>query len=588
MAAITTQQAGPWATGSTWVGGSKPGNGDTATINHAVTIATSEIVGNSPAAGNIVLTINAALTIQNGGTLRLRGDAVVADVAFTRQKGGSLIFDASLASSPSTTSYRCTIGTADNQTNNYFISDGVDNSDTGGVSSDAGGANGYFIGGTLWAGGGKAKCSYTNFTRIGDGSNYAFFPNLQGSSSDTFYCDYCIFDSGAGVGDGGVDHHTGATYRLLHTTFKNTTGLTPRIGVQGAVPFTSGQRSVTFCVFDTRLQMYGPQGFTYEDNYFHLIPDLTDGVWASFQRNFVRTTDTIDSFTPAGSIKDNYHLHDADSSNPHFLTMSNVNQDLTIDGGIYELMGTVSAGDCNSVGLPTAPVLIRLINLIILPGTASSPRNQSGTVVSALGNSNVSFLVDHCTAYVASAASGVAIGETYTGYAGMCRYARNSIFWSDDATLAGMKMANQDTFPGVTDLVSGTNADFNCGYQIGLGRMGHGYDMSMTVIPGAHDVDVNPQFVDAARGIRSWDTSLGGAGTSTNAITELRKINDRAGYNSNYSISALIAYVRAGYLPQNDALRRAASDNTTIGAVQMTPPTVASTPRKRLAVTQRV
>src|SRR5262245_54263531 len=142
MAAITTAQTGPWNVGSTWVGGVKPGNGDTATLNHAVTVNTSEIVGTSPAAGSVVLTMNAALTIQNGGTLRQRGDSAIGNVAFTVDQGGTYIFDSSQSASPSTTSYRCTIGTANGQASSYFVTTGV-SGNVATVMSDAAGANGF-------------------------------------------------------------------------------------------------------------------------------------------------------------------------------------------------------------------------------------------------------------------------------------------------------------------------------------------------------------------------------------------------------------------------------------------------------------
>lgn len=45
MATITTAQSGAWGTASTWTGGSVPGSGDTAVIEHDVTISSSVTVG---------------------------------------------------------------------------------------------------------------------------------------------------------------------------------------------------------------------------------------------------------------------------------------------------------------------------------------------------------------------------------------------------------------------------------------------------------------------------------------------------------------------------------------------------------------
>ena len=45
MATIATAQAGDWHTASTWTGGAVPTDGDTAVLNHAVTVSASVTVG---------------------------------------------------------------------------------------------------------------------------------------------------------------------------------------------------------------------------------------------------------------------------------------------------------------------------------------------------------------------------------------------------------------------------------------------------------------------------------------------------------------------------------------------------------------
>src|SRR5262245_28024622 len=108
MSAITTAQAGDWSATGTWTGGVIPGNGDTVTLNHAVTVSDSRIVGTSPAsgAGTNAVRCNAALTIQNGGFLKVRGDLGLNNVGVTVQAGGILEFDASQAGTPSTAIYK--------------------------------------------------------------------------------------------------------------------------------------------------------------------------------------------------------------------------------------------------------------------------------------------------------------------------------------------------------------------------------------------------------------------------------------------------------------------------------------------------
>ncbi|HVG80412.1 MAG TPA: hypothetical protein VNF03_19860 [Patescibacteria group bacterium] len=57
-------------------GRNTPGNGDTAVLNHAVTVDDTRIVGTSPAAGpgTDAIRCNAALTITATGNLTVRGD----------------------------------------------------------------------------------------------------------------------------------------------------------------------------------------------------------------------------------------------------------------------------------------------------------------------------------------------------------------------------------------------------------------------------------------------------------------------------------------------------------------------------------
>lgn len=89
MAALTSTQAGDWATGTTWVGGVAPQAGDTTTIAHAVTYAAN----NTTAYGTITINAGASLIHQAGTTnLRVAGQVVV-NGTYQMVPGSQLEFD---------------------------------------------------------------------------------------------------------------------------------------------------------------------------------------------------------------------------------------------------------------------------------------------------------------------------------------------------------------------------------------------------------------------------------------------------------------------------------------------------------------
>lgn len=124
-------------------------------------------------------------------------------------------------------------------------------------------------------------------------------------------------------------------------------------------------------------------------------------------------------------------------------------------------------------------------------------------------------------------------------------------------------------------------ADYNNGYNFDNTKNWYsstdysatagGYDaFVMSASPGANDLSVDPDFVDETRDLAAWDTSLSGAGTAASALAELRNRNDDSGYDSNYTISALIDYVQAGFVPQATALNGAGYGGEDIGAMDIT------------------
>jgi hypothetical protein len=236
---------------------------------------------------------------------------------------------------------------------------------------------------------------------------------------------------------------------------------------------------------------------------------------------------------------------------------------------IFELSGGSDIdGDCILIPQPSTARTYFFIRCILLPNDSGT---QSGTLVSSLGNANVTFSVNHCT-YCSSNAggtSGVGVGETYNSHAGMIAALKDNIAWAASAG-GGFKIHNINGAP-ITDVVTAANADFNTGWNLTAGSKLKGYDTPMTATPGANDIEGDPLFRAKTRNIKTWDTYHGGPGTAAHALAEIAKRNDASGWNPQYTIRDLWTWVRGGFEPTKAALATGASDGTTIGAVPFAP-----------------
>jgi hypothetical protein len=120
--------------------------------------------------------------------------------------------------------------------------------------------------------------------------------------------------------------------------------------------------------------------------------------------------------------------------------------------------------------------------------------------------------------------------------------------------------------------------DYNCVWNRNLtGRYGANIVITGKSVGdpgfGGSDIKADPMFRNANATLATWDLSLGGAGTITNAFGELLKLNgyDRDGtvasYNSNYSVTNSLAYFRNAYTPTNLSLKGKGYGGKDIGAI---------------------
>lgn len=401
---------------------------------------------------------------------------------------------------------------------------------------------------------------------------------MASTHSSTFSLSNGVFDTCAKI-ETPFNVSGDANVTISNITWKNTVG-DSCIKIYSPYGKTAGKtRSITGCVFDKYTEFYPPVDWLITGNYFHNGFYVSDGIWNLFEANFVRVQDSINI---AGSVKDCFILHDNIwDNNPHFMSAGNWGgRNYVVDGVIFEATSTTNAqdgaeGDCIMMGTSGSAVTVEVKNCIVLPG-GSSPQTMSGTLVSALGNANITINVHHNTCYVGNQGI-LAVGETYAGHTGMVTGFDHNIAW-DDAVPRGYKMYDVGTNDNISNIVLSANANYNCGHNVMAGSNLKGYNNLefSSGSPGANDVDVNPQFIDATRDLAKWDQSLGGPGTVAHALVELQKKNDATGYNSAFNITALLTYIRGGFVPQNQALKNIGGSD--IGAVAV----LAATSKKRM------
>lgn len=554
MAARTSSQAGAWSDSATWGGSAAPGIGDTATIGHAVTVSGSVTVGTSPAEGNVVVTVNGtggSLAIQDGATFVLRGDMALNNATLTIGAGCTFEFDASAASSPSSQNYAVRIGTGHNQASANVVINGTSGSRTT-VRSNAGGGVGKFTDGTgPWLQGGCMTCTYTDFTNIGDSAERAMMPSLT-STGNTFSLSYCTLTS-CGKIQGTYGGANDCNFILDYCTWV-TTAATQIIRTNFNAAKTSGTRRVNGCVFDKLVEFYTPYSLLIQNSYFEATIETTDGPWdSSFANNFIKLASG--NYNIGGDVTNSYWYHTG-SSNNHYINALGFGRNQTVDGIIFEGADSSGDGDCIIVNSPASPCTLTVKNCLVLPNAGNE---CSGTIFSALGNSNQTISCNHNTTF--SGSQGAAVGETYAGHTGMVSSFRSNIFWDDNASARGYKLFDSGSNDSVSNLVTAANANYNCGFGLLAGSNGKGYNnLEFSAgSPGANDIDENPNFVDKTRDLASWSASRGGAATAAAAIAAIK---------ANTSlISDLVTWVKAGFKVQNANLNNAGHDGVTIGAM---------------------
>lgn len=251
-------------------------------------------------------------------------------------------------------------------------------------------------------------------------------------------------------------------------------------------------------------------------------------------------------------------------------------------GNIFETLGADNNGDC-FLHMDQAGASWDIHHNIILP----NGMNDNSCTLMTVFSSNVGpMTIDHNTAF--TGAQGPAVVESGNGTANTITSYKSNIFWADPArtyklaggggatSTLGPYKANTTSAPtnpatNTADIITAGAANYNSGYGQLVGYELKGYNYNATTVPGANDVDADPQFTDSTRKLWTWGVSLGVSGSvmaaTTATISALANLNEFDGRDASFRTSGLIAWVRSGYAPRNALLYNAGHDGETIGAV---------------------
>jgi hypothetical protein len=587
---------GAWESATTWGEHSPPVSGTVVTdITHSININSAAACGTSPSNGTTIvlrvsgtktLLVNPGYSLTIKGNVELTGGATL-QVGTTAGGGATLEFDSHSATTPTTT-YGCKLGLVDYDLG-YLVTRGKVGSRSTVRSNASGGAARFTRGGANT--GCVLSRQYTDFVRIGDSSAFGFDPGY--AYPQLMDTDNCIFDTCGGDnwrGQGG-QLYPEEQWQYTHTSWQNTqTGycIYQSVGLN-AVP-TTAVREFSDCVFDKPVQ-WKTAGLTTHDN-IHLdaVGDATPyGLYALFDNNFIRMriseTDIPRlglwnecAMVCDGSTLDPYlgiYTATADLFNPHWTQADLSGTTIECKYTIFEDFGSTGDGDVDLHNISSGS-LSYIHHCIGISQNADDP----GTLSTFINSGQSKY--EHNT-WLTSQVGAVAIGEADPGTAGQLQGFKSNLLFRRSPDSSVFEVGSYSTGSLTTDIAPAGSIDYNCGFNVNLGGVGGGgINIPLTWTPNTHAVNVNPQFVDWNRNFSKWvqslDSSWSGNPSPTRTdynargLHKLRLKNQpwHTDYDTRYTVTAYKSYIRAGFAPQNIALKDAGHDGVTIGAVEWT------------------
>lgn len=580
-AAFTSKAAGNWSSSgqTTWNEVGVPGNGDTVSITHAITVDSNVTVGTSPSdSSTIVVTTTANLTIAAGVTFTVRGGMKWA-ASVILSAGSNWVADPTQATDRTLAAY--TFGPT---------ASSIDNKVVGTACTQSQPCSIY----TLRTYGNEARASFQLFGLYyelnGFDVRWTNFTDL-GSSTTPAIAFHQRPTAGYGVNTFDIRNSTFTRCGAIRATYAGgddiinlqdnifVDGLaTENMGGSTWTTVSTGSVSYSGNYFDRQLGGADPNGAIgpaeTTANY-----NVVVGKWrvlqvlASFDHNVI--FDTQDVRVDNGSTNNVFVNSVAD--NPHFLGGGATTIDgSTVSGNVFEYAGAGGGGDVLSIS--SAAGSAKTITLSSSIYLKSSAGHGAGTIASwGTVTDAVKVITQRNTFWVNNNYShGLFFNEcttctpagTITNYKSNLGWSTSQITGSNPPAAAG---GNHFAYQGTPNdnVLLDAGADYNTCYNCMAATVsgpanGTMYNVPLAVgqtVPGQHDLNINPGFADPSRTVELWAVTKGQANSLAGAqaalkVAPLTRIPD------------LLNWLRQGFAPCEIRLATAGHDGSYVGAVK--------------------
>jgi hypothetical protein len=589
LATRTSSQNGNWSATATWGGDAPPGSGDIAVIAHAVTITADTVVGTG--ADETVLSVatsatGASLTV-TGAKLTIKGNATIGGAYMGGTLGtrltvqpngttpGGIEFDGNTGVSPvvsvnvdvllrflGTASAHCFVRTKS----------GTAGGNGRLVNSDSN--RSFFV-----------EATYTDFNDLGDatyaGLKAPYVTWAVDPANPPFTFDHCTIDGCGRFPEVQLDQsgQNSVDCQFTNCTWQNGVGdYLFVISVANSHALTAGgNRLIDRCVMTgSPFQISNGTGFTITNCYYDDVPIINrDYNWASYDGNFWNSTgdNTVNGTRPgfAGDVTNSFVFMNPPSASSPGASFISGYYDSSISDNVFEYTGSATG----------------TLALFISdnPGRDVTTTVKRNLAIGAAGMQLVDFMdpsanspyrayqiVEHNTQMLGGN-YGSPVGRTESRAGSITSFRSNLMYRTGTATTqyglrhAGGTVAND----AVTNSGGNSSADYNGwtglaatpgGTYSAPNDKGNGtiYHLPLSVTPGAHDVNADPEFFAPSRNLAAWDAYKGGSGTIAGAIARIQA-------DPTLTKTDLIPWVRAGFAPTNVAYDGTAHDGGDIGAV---------------------